>query len=235
MSPKRAAVAVVTGASKGIGLAAARLLGHKGFTVYGLSRDIKPGRFNRRCDVASEQSVRRVLGGIEADAGRIDVLVNCAAVAHKADPLAIGTEDWERVFRVNVTGTFLCCRQVLAGMKRRSHGRIINLGSVAARSYSRTASAAYTSSKYAVVGLTRHLAASFGGHGINVNCVCPSQTNTEMLRAALSQAAIKILARANPMQRLAQPEEVARVILFLAGPDSSYVNGTVIDVNGGLI
>ena len=228
-------IAVVTGASKGIGRATAQLLRQEGFIVYGLARHIETGKFNRRCDVARESSVRKIFSALEKEAGRIDVLVNSAGIAHQADPLAIKTGDWEKVFAVNVTGTFLCCRQALAGMKRRGYGRIINLGSVAARSYSRSASAAYTSSKYAVVGLTRHLAAAFGAYGVTINCVCPSQTNTEMLRKALSKAEIKAVSGLSPLGRLAEPEEVARTILFLAGPASSYVNGAVIDVNGGLL
>ena len=228
-------IAVVTGASKGIGRATAQLLRQEGFIVYGLARHIETGKFNRRCDVARESSVRKIFSALEKEAGRIDVLVNSAGIAHQADPLAIKTGDWEKVFAVNVTGTFLCCRQALAGMKRRGYGRIINLGSVAARSYSRSASAAYTSSKYAVVGLTRHLAAAFVAYGVTINCVCPSQTNTEMLRKALSKAEIKAVSGLSPLGRLAEPEEVARTILFLAGPASSYVNGAVIDVNGGLL
>src|SRR3989338_7709965 len=179
----------------GIRRATAQLLRQEGFIVYGLARHIETGKFNRRCDVARESSVRKIFSALEKEAGRIDVLVNSAGIAHQADPLAIKTGDWEKVFAVNVTGTFLCCRQALAGMKRRGYGRIINLGSVAARSYSRSASAAYTSSKYAVVGLTRHLAAAFGAYGVTINCVCPSQTNTEMLRKALSKAEIKAESR----------------------------------------
>lgn len=226
-------VAVVTGASRGIGAATARLLRSEGFKTVGLSRGIRPGPWSRRCDVAEEASVVDVFRGIVTEYGRIDVLVNCAGAASTAGPLELGSADWELLFRTNVLGTYLACREAIPSMRRLRYGRIVNLASIAARSYSRTASVAYTSSKYAVVGLTRHLAAAFGRDGVRVNCVCPSQTRTEMLERALSPRRRRALEASSPLGRLAEPEEIARAILFLASDGASYVNGAAIDVNGG--
>lgn len=228
-------VAVVTGASSGIGEATASLLRARGFLTVGLSRRARPGRWARRCDVGDEASVAAAFRGILRDFGRLDVLVNCAGLAHAAGPLAVRPRDWEAVFRTNALGTYLCCKHALPAMRRRRYGRIVNLSSVAGRSYSRSASVAYTASKYAVIGLTRHLAASFGRDGVTVNCVCPSQTRTRMLEEALSPARKRALAAAHPMGRLAEPEEVARVVGFLAGDEATYVNGACVDVNGGLL
>jgi 3-oxoacyl-[acyl-carrier protein] reductase len=112
---------------------------------------------------------------------------------------------------------------------------VVNLSSVAGRSYSRRASVAYTASKYAVIGLTKQLAACFGRDGITINCVAPSETATEMLTRRVPPGERRAIGQANPLERLARPSEIAAVIAFLASPAASYVNGAVIDVNGGLL
>lgn len=233
MSSDGPLVAVVTGASRGIGRATADLFTTQGITTIRLARHFGNAEGTRRCDVGDEPSVRRVFEELFTTAGTIDILVNCAGIASVGDPLNLAVQEWEAVFRTNVIGSYLCCRYALPAMRERHYGRIVNVASIAARSYSRSASVAYTSSKYAVIGLTRHLAAHFGKDGININCVCPSQTRTEMLMATVSEADQRHLAQTVPLGRLAEPEEVARVIAFLVSDAASYINGAVIDVNGG--
>ena len=165
----------------------------------------------------------------------MDALVNCAGIATTTPPLEITVTEWLEIFKTNFVWTYLCCQYVLPSMCERRFGKIINISSVAGRLYSESASLAYTASKYAVIGLTKQLAAQFGAHHLNINCVCPSQTKTEMLVAHVSQEKQEALVAKNPMQRLAEPKEIAEVIAFLASEKASYVNGGVIDVNGGLL
>ncbi len=167
--------------------------------------------------------------------GRVDILVNCAGIVSMTDPLRLRLADWEAVLRTNLIGTYFCCKQALSHMRRQRYGRIVNLSSIAGRSYSRSASLAYTSSKYAVIGLTRQLAAQFGKNHITVNCICPSETRSEMLLRAVPRARLRSAARANPLGRLAEPSEVAQAIAFLTSDAASYINGAVLDINGGLL
>lgn len=228
-------VAVVTGGASGIGRATVERLREEGILAVGMSRRLADGARSVRCDVGDAASVARAFRRVAKEFGRIDILVNCAGVASKADPLSVTLQEWERVLRTNLIGAYLCCREAIPLMRRRRHGRIVNVSSIAGRSHSRSCSPAYTSSKYGLIGLTRQLAAAFGKDGIRINCVCPSETKSEMLLASVPPRRLKALARSHPLGRLAEPEEVARVIAFLAGEGASYLNGAVIDVNGGLL
>ncbi len=235
MSSDGKRVAVVTGASSGIGKVTADLLSKQGITTIGLSRRVEDTHLTRRCDVRDEQLVRAVFGDIIAGFGHIDILINCAGIVSQSDPLAVPVEEWDAVLRTNLVGTYLCCKHAIPTMSAQRFGRIVNVSSIAGRSYSRTASIAYTCSKYAVVGLTRQLAASFGREGITINCVCPSQTKSEMLLTNVAPEQIDALVASIPVGRLAEPEEVAQVICFLASDAASYINGAAVDVNGGQI
>ena len=235
MSSNGARVAVVTGASTGIGKTAAALLREQGMTTIGLSRHLPDSDTTLQCDIRDEASVARAFTRIAKRVGRIDILVNSAGVVTNGELLSSTVEEWEMVFRTNVIGTYLCCKYALQIMQEQRAGTIVNISSVAGRSYSRTASVPYTSSKYAVIGLTRHLAAGFGKHGIRINCVCPSQTRTEMLEEQLPPAQLDALAKAHPLGRLAEPIEIAQAISFLVSDAASYIHGAVIDVNGGLL
>lgn len=228
-------VAIVTGASRGIGKATMKLLSDRNVLAIGISRSADDSARDRKCDIRDETSVERVFREIASTHGRIDALVNCAGIAARANDLALGIDDWEGMLRTNLIGTYFCCKHAIPQMRSQKYGRIVNVASLAGRSYSRTASVAYTASKYGVVGLTRQLAAEYGRDGVNINCVAPSQTLSEMLTSNVPDSELKQLAHANPMGRLAQPEEIAETICFLASAQASYINGAIVDVNGGLV
>lgn len=233
MGAADARVAVVTGASSGIGRATVERLRERGFRTVGIARRFEDTGSTWRCNVADESDVARVFGGILGAFGRLDVLVNSAGIAASTPPLEVSAKEWDAMLTTNLLGTYWCCKHAIAAMRTRRYGRIVNIGSMAGRSFSRTSSVAYTCSKYGVIGLTRQLAASFGREGITVNCVCPSQTKSEMLLAHVSPDRQHALAEGVPLGRLAAPEEVAEVVCFLAGDGASYVNGAIVDVNGG--
>lgn len=235
MSDSVGRVAVITGVSRGIGAATARLLSAQSNSTIGLSRTVENTGSTRACDVRDESSVVKAFSDIIRTHGRIDILVNCAGIATAKDPLSLNIDDWESVLQTNLVGTYFCCKHAIPHMREQKYGRIVNIASVAGRSFSRTASLPYTCSKYAVIGLTRQLAATFGRDGINVNCVAPAQTLSEMLVESVPESELKQLAEKNPLGRLAQPDEVAAVICFLASDKASYINGAVVDVNGGIV
>ena len=226
-------MAIVTGAASGIGQATAAILRSQSVRVIGVSRRLANTETTMSCDVGDEGSVARVFARVVAQLGRLDILVNSAAIVAKTEPLEVSVEEWESTLRTNVVGTYLCCKHAIAPMRKQRYGRIINISSIAGRSISRSASVVYTSSKYAVIGLTRQLAARFGQEGITINCVCPSETLTELFLKNIPKERQEAMAAANPLRRLAEPEEVARVIAFLASEAASYMNGAVVDVNGG--
>lgn len=227
-------VALVTGASGGLGAAVMRTLHQRGIKVVGLGRRADPAVDIWLADVTSEADVRAAVERVAEVFGRLDVLVNCAAVASSGDDLALTPDEWHRVLGVNLVGAYLCCRHAADVMRARQYGRIVNIASVAARSRSQTSSVAYTASKYGLIGLTRQLAARLGPHGITVNCVAPSQFETPMLQNVSPEVRGR-LAADNPMGRLGTADEVAAVVAFLAADAPAYVNGAVIDVNGGLL
>lgn len=236
MSPEASAtvrVAVVTGASGGLGRTVMEQFVRRGISAVGLSRHDDTTASIWRCDVSHEEEVRLAFERIQSERGRLDILVNCAAVVSTADDLSLSVDEWNRVLAINVVGSYLCCRYAAEIMRTRRYGRIVNVSSIAARSYSRTASVAYTASKYAIIGLTRQLAARLAVDGITVNCVAPSQFETPMLMTNVPAEVRIRLGAQNPAGRLGQPDDVASAIAFLAGDEASYVNGAVLDVNGG--
>lgn len=232
MSPKNK-IAIITGASRGIGKAIFDLFTKKGITTIGISRNVDSDKYYLRCDVGNQDEVRAVFDEVIKTYGRIDILVNNAGISTQTDILDTPVEEWERVLRTNLTGTFLCTKHALKYMKSQNYGKIINISSIAGRFRSSMASAAYTSSKYGVIGLTRQLALYYAKYNININCVAPSQTRTPMLMENVDKETLKKFISKVPAGRLAEPDDIAQAVWFLASDSASYINGAVLDVNGG--
>jgi meso-butanediol dehydrogenase / (S,S)-butanediol dehydrogenase / diacetyl reductase len=247
--------AVVTGAGSGIGAAVTRRLASDGFRVALLGRrehrlrHVAQGLATERakpivvsCDIGDEDSVGDAVAEVLAGTDRIDVLVNNAAVGGGAAPVGrLSTRDWEGTFRVNVTGAFLVTRALLPELLKTS-GAIVNIGSVNGV-VGGPGWSAYCSAKAALVMFTRCLAIDYAPRGVRANCVLPGWVNTEMADQAMQALAdarhvslsdaYQVANTGVPMRRPGSPDEVAGVVSFLAGPDSSYVNGAAIPVDGG--
>ena len=230
-------IAIVTGAASGMGAATARLLTEAGATVLGadiarhlgiaLVGDVSDPKF---CDAAVTQAV-----GLH---GRLDILVNAAGVIVRADAPATDDEAWYRQMRVNVDGTFFMCRAAIRQMRLQGSGVIVNFGSIWGSAGGK-GHVAYATAKGAVHNLTRSLALDHAREGIRVNAVCPGEVDTPMLRGAgravpLTDAQLAEMAdRVVPNGRLAQPEEIGRVVVFLCSDAASYMTGALVPVDGG--
>jgi 3-oxoacyl-[acyl-carrier protein] reductase len=185
-------------------------------------------------DVADRVQVSTMIAAAAERCGGFDVLIANAGIGFPDPILAISEENWDRVLAVNLKGAFLCVQGALGHMVKRRRGAIVLVSSIAGRRASLTNGAHYTCSKYGLIGLTRHLAGELGGTGIRINCVCPGPTETPFLQQVATSAQQDEMARRTPLGRLAQPGDVADVIVFLAGSGARHVHGAVVDVNGGM-
>lgn len=248
---------VVTGGGRGIGAAVVRTLAGAGASVMIAARtedEIESTAAGLRaegldvhaapCDVADPDSVGRLVAAANERLGEVDILVNSAGVAFSAPLRRTTLEDWERIFAVNVTGTFLCTRAFLPGMVERGWGRVVNIASVAGLAGAKYISA-YAASKHAVVGFTRSLAEEAAAGGVTVNAVCPGYVDTPMTRASVAhiaettgrsaeEARAAILAT-SPQHRLIEPEEVARTVAWLCEEGARGINGQAIVIDGGAL
>ncbi len=255
-------VVLVTGAASGIGAAVALRLGREGAAVACLDRDLAGAEATADrlrgagartlaigCDIARSAEVGEAARRAEAELGPASGLANVAGIGDLAG--LDGIEHlpdlrWQQVLDVNVNGAFFLCRALLPGMAARGTGAVVNVSSLAGRSKSANANLAYTTSKAALLGMTRHLAFDYGRRGVRVNAICPGGVDTPMIRSAAaaasrSEEASAARARAMaayqffmPIQRLSSADEQAAAILWLLSDDASYVNGVSLDVNGGL-
>jgi len=239
-------VAIITGASSGIGKKTAEMLcAGQAKTVFvsrGGADEIVAKLKERgydclslKCDVSDEKQVKKMVGTVLTNFGTIDILVNSAAVNQFGKVEDISLEDWEYVLKNNITSQFLCCKHVLPVMKQKKYGKIVNISSIAGRFRSTLSGINYVTSKAAVIGFTRQLAYEVGPFNINVNVLCPSQTDTPMLAASLKPGDKEKLEQIIPLGYIASPEQQANVILFLVSDESNYITGATIDVNGGQI
>ena len=243
---EREEVAVVTGAGRGIGRRVALVLAEEGFRVAandlnapdetveelrsaGAEALALPG------DVSDEATVRGMVEAVMGEFGRTDVLVNNAGISTIVPAEETTLADWNRTIAVNLTGPFLLCREFGKVMLEKGSGSIVNVSSVAGL-LGVGDRAAYNASKHGLVGLTRTLAAEWGGRGVRVNAVCPGWVKTEMDdedQGAGGYTDADIEGRI-PMARFATPEDVARAVAFLADPGwSGFVNGHTLSVDGG--
>jgi 2-hydroxycyclohexanecarboxyl-CoA dehydrogenase len=246
MSARR--TAIVTGAARGIGHAiAARLLADGYRVALGDVEDAAvraaaeklggeaAGALALRLDVSDTESVREAFARAESSLGQLDALVNNAGIDVIGPFVESREETWRRLIAVNLEGTLRCCRAALDGMLARGAGSIVNLGSDAGRVGS-TGEAVYSATKGGIIAFTKSLAREVASRGVRVNCVCPGPTDTALLGqvAEYSQKLHDGLARAIPMRRVGEPEEIAAMVAFLAGDDARYVTGQTVSVNGGL-
>ena len=243
-------VALVTGAARGIGQAIADVLAANGARVVYADIDFEtarqsaaksPGALAMRMDVADEAEVETVVGEIVRQCGHLDILVNNAGVnslAHRVNIDQFPTAEWERILRVDLTGLFFVSRAAAKPMLAQKSGRIINIASVLGLAPARLQSP-YVAAKAGVVNLTKAMALELGAQGILVNCVAPGSVLTDGTRKLFYDADGKFNDRVQallahiPVGRPGTVEEIAHAVLFLAAPESSYINGTVLTVDGG--
>jgi NAD(P)-dependent dehydrogenase (short-subunit alcohol dehydrogenase family) len=243
-----AQIAIITGARQGIGYAIAERLGSEGAKLFMVSRDQRieeaVGVLKKKgivaqafcADVGNPDGAKTMVETCLAQFERIDILINNAGVVGIGPIETISPQDWEAVLRNNLTTAFLCSQAAYTVMRQQRSGSVVNVSSIAGRSYSLVAGVHYTASKAALIGFTRQFALEAAPHGIRVNAIAPSQTDTPMLRNGLAQSkkTIDDIAKKIPLGRIAQPDEVASVCAFLCSQDASYVTGAVVDINGGL-
>jgi 3-oxoacyl-[acyl-carrier protein] reductase len=237
-------VALVTGASRGIGRATALALCRAGFDVVAASTTLESnsefatemqaaGRFLAlNLDLKSPESIKECFARALKEKGRIDVLVNNAGITRDGLAVRMKAADWDAVLRTNLDGAFLCIQQVLPGMMRNRWGRIINLSSVVGQAGG-AGQVNYSASKAGLIGLSKSLAQELGSRGITVNVVAPGYIATDMTKDLPEERKQKILS-AIPLERIGTPEDIASAVKFLAGDEASYITGQVLAVNGGM-
>lgn len=239
-------VALVTGASRGIGHSITELLRRDGATVIGVSRngDCPAADRSYACDVSQPAAITQVVSEIIASYGRLDIIVNNAGIIASAALAETSIEIWNSVITVNLTGTFLVMRESLPIMVAQGWGRIVNIASVSAKQGERFMSA-YAASKHGVLGLTRSVALEVADRGITVNAICPGPVETDMLVQGAQQWAERLgrpteiakraMQFANPQRRFFRPEEVAEIVRFLVSEAASGINGQAINLCGGAV
>jgi 2-hydroxycyclohexanecarboxyl-CoA dehydrogenase len=241
--------ALVTGAARGIGAAIASRLANQGAAVAvcdldaeaarTLAADLMSSSGTRVCglelDVSSRASAVAAVDETEAALGPVDILVNNAGIDVIKPFVESTEEEWDRIIAVNLRGQINTCHVLFPRMTERGGGSIVNISSEAARVGS-SGEAVYSAAKGGVIALTKTLAREGARHNIRVNCVCPGPTDTALL-AQVSDVNPKLyeaLARSIPMRRVAQPEEIAPMVAFLASDDAGYITGQTVSVSGGM-
>ena len=247
-------VAVITAFANGIGRATAEIMAREGAIVVGVDnhpdrletavaalRDVGGQAHGRVCDALDPAQVESTVASVEKEFGAVDILVNAvggstiiANSSANVDELTF--EEWQRLIAFNLNGTFLFTHAVVPIMKRRRHGKIVNLASIAGRGLSPSSSSAYAAAKGGIIAFTRKLAFELGPYGVTINAIAPSLTLTERIRPhwdKRSQETQAAEVARTPLRRVAEAADQAKVICFLASSDADFVTGVTIDVTGG--
>src|ERR1700719_3031354 len=248
-------VAVITAFANGIGRATTEIMAREGAIVVGVDnhldrletavaalRDVGGQAHGRVCDALDPEQVESTVASVEKELGAVDILVNAvggstiiATSSANVDELTF--EEWQRLIAFNLNGTFLFTHAVVPIMKRRRHGKIVNLASIAGRGLSESSSSAYAAAKGGIIAFTRKLAFELGPFGVTINAIAPSRTLTERIRPRWNQQSPEdqqAEIEKTPLRRIAEAPDQARVICFLASSDADFVTGLTIDVTGGL-
>lgn len=241
---------MITGAGSGIGRGIALLLAEMGASIAVL--DVDEARASQtadqirneggnavslKCDVSRASDCQKAIQAVMEQRGRIDILCNCAGIAIRKDIVELTEQEWDRALEVTLKGVFLLSREVVPHMIRSGGGSIIHIGSGwSLKGGPRAAS--YCAAKGGVVNLTRAMAIDYGKHNIRVNCICPGDVDTPMLRSECAQLgedvdSFMMQAANRPLARVGTPEDVAHAVLFLASPMSSWITGAALVVDGG--
>ena len=234
---------LISGGDRGIGAAAARAFWQAGYRVavlYHSNADAAaalekelPGLLAVQCDVASRASCEVAFHTVEQAVGHVDVLVSNAGIAQQKLFTDITPEEWQHMLDVNLSGAFHLCQLALPGMIRRKAGRILTVSSMWGQTGG-SCEVHYSAAKAGLIGLTKALAKEEGPSGITVNCVAPGVIDTDMM-AAFTAEDKAALAEETPVGRLGSADEVAQLLVFLAGESAGYITGQVFGVNGGLV
>ena len=236
-------IALVTGASRGIGAAIAQRLGAEGARVIGTATTAEgAARISEQLaahggrgavlDVASQESIDALIADIEGHEGAVGILCNNAGITRDTLLLRMKQDDWDAVLQTNLASVFRLSKAVLRGMMKAREGRIISITSVVALT-GNPGQGNYAAAKAGIIGFTKSLAREVGSRGITVNCVAPGFIDTDMTRS-LNEAQREILNGQIPLGRLGQPADIAAAVAFLSSDGGSYITGETLHVNGGM-
>ena len=236
-------IAVVTGGSRGIGLGISQALAEGGARVAVLGRNGDAaaaaaaglpgdGHAGFACDVADSEAVAATVAAIEEQLGPVDILINNAGITRDNVLMRLKDEDWDDVLNANLKGAFNMTRALSRGMMKRRDGAIINISSVVGI-MGNAGQTNYAASKAGLHGMTKSVARELGSRGVRCNAIAPGYIMTDMT-ADLSEAQTDALKTQIPLGRLGQPEDIAGVVRFLAGPAGHYITGQILAVDGGM-
>ncbi|SES82166.1 3-oxoacyl-[acyl-carrier-protein] reductase [Natronincola peptidivorans] len=239
-------VAVVTGSARGIGKSIAEKYAAEGARIVLVDRSLEDVEktikemkesysevYGYGMDVTDRSQVQQVFERIAKELGTVDILVNNAGITADAQMYKMTGEQWDNVINVNLTGVFNCSKEAVKIMREKEYGKIINISSVVGL-YGNFGQVNYAATKSGVIGMTKTMAKELGRKNVNVNAVCPGFIATEMTEK-MPEKVLTMMKEKAPLNRLGTPEDIANACLFLASEEASFVTGTVLSVDGGIV